>query len=60
MSIGDWLATSKNKAPDSAAEAAGLRFLMTIETADVPIDVDAIRADFPILNRPLPNGRSRV
>lgn len=60
MSIGDWLATSKNKAPDSAAEAAGLRFLMTIETADVPIDVDAIRADFPILNRPLPNGRSLV
>lgn len=33
---------------------------MGIETAGSVLDVDAIRADFPILNRPLPNGKPLV
>ncbi|HEX6984719.1 MAG TPA: aminotransferase class V-fold PLP-dependent enzyme, partial [Planctomycetaceae bacterium] len=33
---------------------------MSIETALPALDIDAIRADFPILNRPLPNGRPLV
>jgi cysteine desulfurase/selenocysteine lyase len=33
---------------------------MVTETASAVLDIDAIRADFPILNRPLPNGRPLV
>jgi cysteine desulfurase/selenocysteine lyase len=38
----------------------GFRFKMATTAAMPGLDVEAIRADFPILNRPLPNGKPLV